>query len=1112
MYWTIDVDASIPILVKTVKSSDGLHYSCCPLFIALPAKSDLLLSRAMTKLAGKVKQHLDRLGRRQRMDQLVRDCFSPALQTHQFKFTYQARSQRYPCKFVFVEFSQWGQRVVFCPTLQESWMLVPDDENLYEYVDRWLQKHLRQVGKVSSVEEHLQRHAIQNKAWVAQLDVRVQIKPESLQEQEEKFATLWDETKVDGAVELQRVGHCLDELYPDDLSRAMLRDREVGELTRLLQLADRRPVVILGGNKVGKTTLLHECVYQRVSQRKGHSATRNFWMLAPQRLISGMSYVGEWENRLLAILQEASKRDHVLCFQDFLGLYHAGVSSGSDLSVAAVLKTHVAKRSIRVLTEMTPEQWGSFRERDRGLADQFHVMRMQEPSSLDTLRIVMSVQRSLEARWKRRFDPEVLPTVMELQRRYVRDAAFPGKAANFLKRLAVKSEETNISRELVLNEFHTQTGVSLQLLDERKKLPREEIDRAMSARLIGQPAALRAATDVVSIAKARINSPDRPLAVMLLLGPTGVGKTQCAKVLADYLFGSEERLLRFDMNEFSSAYAIASLIGQPHHPDGLLTTPVRHQPFSVVLFDEVEKAHPDFFDLLLQVTGEGRLTDMLGRVADFTNCIVILTSNLGAQDAQRRSGFAAQEGTKHVYRRAAEQFFRPEFFNRIDHVIPFASLSRQHIRDIANLLIQQVFRRDGLARRQSVLVVDDQAMERVVDAGYHPQLGARALKRSIEQRLTAPVAGRLAAIAPDSPTVISLFAGKSGISPRVDELTPVELQPVRVAPAPEKQKAVITAVREAVARIRAEVERDRPSGSITVGELTPEQCLFYQIQEQASSVEAATEELQEAWRRAKLIRKPRTAAAETARNRIPAGMRERGSARRTLLEMTAARDIQEYLHEASQFQRLHKDQQPWEHLRNEAALLHALVDSRERPERVLFLLRVADASFLPLARVMQKQYLIVCEALGLDVAEPTEIDSLSGNDAACLLAISGPLAWWFADHEQGTQLFHGEQGELAALQTLIVPLTENERIPDALRRIGDERRQWLEALRNDTDSVTTDPWRWQRLLRIFDKDWRALDFRSELAFQFDGKEGPSFRDVILSGLQLPDELESVCTA
>lgn len=341
------------------------------------------------------------------------------------------------------------------------------------------------------------------------------------------------------------------------------------------------------------------------------------------------------------------------------------------------------------------------------------------------------VERQLELRYGVRFQLETLPAIIDLQRRYVRDAAFPGKAAGLMKRLAAKfgaeSEDASferrrtvpISQESVFEFFRQQSGLPLSFLDQRTRLERGQIVSALRERFVGQPQAVNAAVEIISIARARLNDTSRPLATLLLLGPTGVGKTEFARSLAGCLFGSAERLLRFDMNEFVSPTAVPLLAGTFSQPDGLLTAAVRRQPFAVLLFDEIEKAHPNVFDLLLQVLGEGRLTDARGRTTDFSNTLILLTSNLGTQRSESSLGFGGgAEAVGHLAIRAAEQFFRPEFFNRIDRVIPIERLSRADVQGIARHLLTGVLRREGLVRRQCVLNSSPAVIAWIVEQGW----------------------------------------------------------------------------------------------------------------------------------------------------------------------------------------------------------------------------------------------------------------------------------------------------------------------------------------------------------------------------------------------------------
>ena len=593
---------------------------------------------------------------------------------------------------------------------------------------RWFRNAFKQRDE-DAVREVLERFDNKKKPWITLLELSVAAQMDRRKADAQGLALLDGQTIGGGAEELEAVGRCQDHLYPDGLNRAACRDRLVEELQRLLESGNRRPLLLAGPPMVGKTAIIHEFIYRRAERRSARhdmlasNPEGNVWLLAPQRLISGMSYVGQWEQRLLAILKEAQKRQHILYFDDLLGLYHAGVTSQSALSVADVLKPYVERRDVRVLAEATPEQLRLFRKRDRGFADMFQIIQVEQPSERDTLRILLSAIRMLESRYGVRFGLDVLPAVLDLTRCWQPEAAFPGKAATWLNRIAVKHRAAEVGRDTVLEEFRATSGLQVAFADSRVRLLREDILSGLRSRIVGQAAAVEAMADVVCVAKARLNDRQKPLGTLFFLGPTGVGKTECAKALTQYLFGDVARLVRFDMNEYVSPQSVARLVGTFDQPDGLLTGAVRRQPFCVLLSDEIEKAHPDVFDLLLQILGEARLTDALGRTASFANAVIILTSNLGTRQAARDVGFTpAGSTTDDVYRKAVEEFFRPEFLNRLDRIVPFRRLERVELEQIARTILADVVSREGLARRKCAIELSGVALAWLVDRGCHRTL------------------------------------------------------------------------------------------------------------------------------------------------------------------------------------------------------------------------------------------------------------------------------------------------------------------------------------------------------------------------------------------------------
>ena len=290
--------------------------------------------------------------------------------------------------------------------------------------------------------------------------------------------------------------------------------------------------------------------------------------------------------------------------------------------------------------------------------------------------------------------------------------------------------------------------------------------------MVGQPKAVDTLTDVIHIVKAKLNNPSKPLGSFLFIGPTGVGKTQAAKVLCNYLMGNEDRLIRFDMNEYIDELAMQRLIGDYYNPEGQLTGKVRYNPFGIVLFDEIEKAHPKIHDLLLQVLDDGRLTDSLGRTVDFSNTIIIMTSNIGAREASMNLGYNTKSrDDSAIYRKAVENHFRPEFINRIDRIVIFNPLELNHILNIARLQIHDLLKRDGFVRRTTILNISKDALEWVAQRGFNAKMGGRALKRQIEKDLTTLSAEQLISTKSDHPILFEILLKDDKLSPTI---TPLE--------------------------------------------------------------------------------------------------------------------------------------------------------------------------------------------------------------------------------------------------------------------------------------------------------------------------------------------------
>jgi ATP-dependent Clp protease ATP-binding subunit ClpA len=1053
----------IPLYVFQHKTG----YTARPLFSTSPERTDENLNRLLTRLTRDLVQLLEVLAHKGRHEDVAAWAFCPTVTAHRTPLAIELRRRVAHVKYLLVAFNHMDRRLAFSPAVPDVWFEVTRGEPLEVRAQAVYTEHWRAVERDAEEEDEVRPESgtLAGKAWVQVLELSANVPTLVPKPPAENLLALGGAQTSDGATELRRVGRCLDWLYPDEIERAVLREREVGELIRLLELKDRRPVLLCGPRMAGKTAVVHECVYRRVEARKAkHKQRYNTWLVAPQRLISGMSYVGQWEGRLLAILKHARKRDHVLYFDDLVGLFLAGITSQSSLSAAVVLKPYLERRTVRVLGEITPEGLRVLQERDRGFADLFHIIPVRQPSDADTLRILIDQQRRLEGKHACAFGLDVLPAVIDLQRRYDRTAAFPGKAAAVLTRLAIRAATTRsetpepsgrepdplagrprIARDDVLTDFAARSGLALAFLDPKQRLDRDDARDALQEQVIGQTEAVEALADVVSIAKARLNDPDRPLAAFLFLGPTGVGKTECAKAIARTLFGSgeqgassadskkpeesggsnsarrvlrsavsEDRLLRFDLNEFNQPGSAARLVGTFAQPEGLLTSAIRRQPFAVVLLDEIEKADPEVFDLLLQLLGEGRLTDSLGRTADFTSAIVIMTSNLGVRDAEANLGFVPEADKSHAYARAAEQFFRPEFFNRLDHVIPFRKLNRDEMGRIARRLVNEVLAREGFGQRKCVLNVAPDALDRVIQAGYDPALGARAMKRAVERELTQPAAARLACLDINELTVVTVKS--TGNSLAVDVQAPewaLKLPLDARAALPVRER--LDAAWAALDRTDTVLDALRPTTPVAVGKVTPEHERYFALKELADAIGDTLNDYENRLEDQKRTYLEATQPEATGRKARARALRGRDTSHgghdtgQTLRSVCSAENMEDALRELFEAAEPLPDDQNLFEVENRLALLNLMSTSPVDPRPVYLCIRgFPDGVSCPQAAELWRYYATAwASGLGLELEGRTATPERPGVLGVLL---KGVHARALALTECGTHLFLPRHG------------------------------------------------------------------------------------------------------
>ena len=783
------VPLEFPVLVTPLK--EGYHLR--PLFSNSPS-SEAKRFRDVIDLLSKDVRQMFRAFETQggTIDELLWFTFNPNLKFELKKLCFALGPYMVFGDFTIVRFSLKGHQFLCLPKFDNFFAIVSD--NLFEYgsfteqlttiVHDCLQKQRKKDPHGFSPNDY---YANGNEfVTTVSLPVNVKRAPFPFEQQTDVwFASLNSQQQdFSGATELARVGSNLRDIYPNKLQRALMRDTFVSRLGKLIFGTKMTAVVIVGPTGCGRTSLVHETFYRYLQTLAPKDRAATIWHIDPNRIIAGMSIVGMWQRRFESILEyiiagnqqkQSSPNLRPRLFVDNLvALFRIGKSAQNSLTLSDVLKPYLEQRAFTFVAEASPEEWNVVMETDRRFADLCQVLRLDEPKMADTARIALLARARLEQVHECEIDSEAMERVFALTNSLLRTTAKPGNVVGFMERLAAKYRHGHVGIAQVEAAIGEISRMNSDLLDRKKTLRRETVKEALEAQLIGQPEAVNCLVDVVQTIKAGLFDPKKPMATLMFIGPTGVGKTQAAKVLTRYLFTDEAQLIRLDMNEFVTNLDVGRLIGTWGRPDGLLTTQIRHRPFCILLLDEIEKAHPAIHDLLLQVLGEGRLTDVLGRTTDFTNTIIILTSNLGAESAGYQVGFVAKNAKNQAssYGKAVEDFFRPELLNRIDRMVVFNSLNLQDAVAITRLQLADLLQRDGFVRRTTILNISEPALLKVAKRGFDAVLGGRALKRAIERDLTALAATQLIKLNMTQPIILDIDWANGHLQPRITALIP----------------------------------------------------------------------------------------------------------------------------------------------------------------------------------------------------------------------------------------------------------------------------------------------------------------------------------------------------
>lgn len=513
-----------------------------------------------------------------------------------------------------------------------------------------------------------------------------------------------------------------------------------------LAQAPQRSLLITGERGVGKSSLLK--LLNGKLARKGWGV----FEASGVDLQAGQVYIGQLEERIRRATEElAASKKLIWYIPDMLQVASSGTHRGQSASILDQILPSISAGRLIIWSEATPAEATRLMQARPNLRALLEVVRIEPHSEQEATALAVGFCQRLTAQRRLTVDNGAIPVAIDLARQYVSDEKLPGNLLDLIKRTAnrcITENKRMLTAEDVTQTLAQVTGLPVSILDNKERLDLAAIRQFFSARVIGQDEAVGAVVDRIAMLKAGLVDSGKPIGVFLFAGPTGTGKTELAKTLAEYLFGSADRLIRLDMSEFQTPESTIKILGESgDRPDtDSLINRVRKQPFSVVLLDEFEKAHARVWDMFLQVFDDARLSDASGRVADFRHTIIILTSNLGAT-AHRGSGLgfapAAETFSPDQINTVIAQTFRPEFQNRLDKVIVFKPLTRELMRGILRKELKQVLERRGLKDRDWAVEWEASAQDFLLEKGFSPEMGARPLKRAIDQYVLAPLAATI---------------------------------------------------------------------------------------------------------------------------------------------------------------------------------------------------------------------------------------------------------------------------------------------------------------------------------------------------------------------------------
>lgn len=528
------------------------------------------------------------------------------------------------------------------------------------------------------------------------------------------------------------------------LNKIVGREEEIQRVVQILLRKTKNSPVLIGEAGVGKTAII-EGLAQKIAENQINELSNvQIYEITVSSLLAGTSLRGELEKKLDELIKNLENREDIILFIDEIHTIML------DNTISNVLKPALARGQIRIIGATTTEEYYKYIEKDPALERRFQPVMVEEPTFEQMLVILQNIIPSFEKYHSVEYDKNILDKIIKLSQRYITSRNLPDKVIDIIDEAATyvktKKNKNKVELDDIKEVISKQTNIPVSKMKEHEVEKIANLEEILRARVVGQDEAVQKVSRIIKISKAGLSFSKRPYGVFLFLGPTGVGKTYLAKVLAEVLFDSEENLIRIDMSEFKERHEVSKLLGAPpgyigFDKDGILSLAIKKNPYSIILLDEIEKAHPEVFDIFLQVFDEGHLKDSKGRTLTFYDTVIIMTSNIGSslifELLNKNPEISSEELKKHLLPEITK-FLRPEIVNRIDEIIIFRPLDKQNVEKIVDLELEQVASK--IAENNDKIIFTQNLKDYIINKGYNVSFGARNIKRVIQSEVLSKVA------------------------------------------------------------------------------------------------------------------------------------------------------------------------------------------------------------------------------------------------------------------------------------------------------------------------------------------------------------------------------------